>query len=104
MPFPVENISPMRSATLNVVGRLHQLCEACFPFSVIPWISVLLSLRSPIGQSKIEKLAVDDFDIGQCRGQSYDNGSNIAGIHVLVQARIAERNELPSLYRAWLTP
>ncbi|OWR44216.1 zinc finger MYM-type protein 1 [Danaus plexippus plexippus] len=32
--------------------------------------------------------------IGQCRGQSYDNGANMAGIHKGVQARIAERNEL----------
>lgn len=39
-------------------------------------------------------MAVDHLDIGLCRGQSYDNGSNMASIHKGVQARIAERNEL----------
>ncbi|GBP18047.1 hypothetical protein EVAR_16993_1 [Eumeta japonica] len=47
-----------------------------------------------ICQQILEKLAVDDLNIGQCRGQSYDNGSNMASIHKGVQARIAERNEL----------
>ncbi|GBP70985.1 hypothetical protein EVAR_54419_1 [Eumeta japonica] len=47
-----------------------------------------------ICQQILEKIAVDDLDIGQCRGQSYDNGSNMASIHKGVQARIAERNEL----------
>nr|CAI5843044.1 unnamed protein product [Callosobruchus analis] len=47
-----------------------------------------------ICQQILEKLAVDDIDIGQCRGQSYDNGSNMASIHKEVQAWIAEKNEL----------
>ncbi|CAG9575521.1 unnamed protein product [Danaus chrysippus] len=47
-----------------------------------------------ICQQILEKLSVDDLDIGQFRSQSYDNGSNIASIHKGVQARIAEKNEL----------
>lgn len=42
----------------------------------------------------LEKLRSDGLDLQQCRGQSYDNGSNMAGIHKGVESRIVQQNEL----------
>ncbi|KAK9876414.1 hypothetical protein WA026_012728 [Henosepilachna vigintioctopunctata] len=49
--------------------------------SFINSIEVAGKTGEDIAHQISEKLAVDDLDIGQCRGQSYDNGSNMASIH-----------------------
>ncbi|XP_046753089.1 uncharacterized protein LOC124416209 [Diprion similis] len=41
-----------------------------------------------------QKLIDDDLDIGNCRGQAYDNGANMAGKYQGVQAHIQKSNEL----------
>ncbi|XP_035712977.1 zinc finger MYM-type protein 1 [Folsomia candida] len=40
----------------------------------------------------VDTLKNDDLDIGMCRGQGYDNGSNMAGMYKGVQARVKEIN------------
>ncbi|XP_044766148.1 uncharacterized protein LOC123322270 [Coccinella septempunctata] len=47
-----------------------------------------------ISQRILDKLQADDLDVEKCRGQSYDNGSNMAGIYKGVQSRILRMNEL----------
>lgn len=42
----------------------------------------------------LNKLHADGLDINNCRGQSYDNGSNMAGVYKGVQSRIQEKNKL----------
>lgn len=42
----------------------------------------------------LQKVESDGLDIKNCRGQSYDNGANMAGKYKGVQARILESNEL----------
>ncbi|GBP94098.1 Zinc finger MYM-type protein 1 [Eumeta japonica] len=80
------------SQVIRYVKRTGDACE--IKESFIDFIEVAGKTGEDICQQILEKLAVDDLDIGQCRGQSYDNGSNMASIHKGVQARIAERNEL----------
>lgn len=80
------------SQVIRYVERTGDVCE--IKESFIDFIEVAGKTGEDICQQILEKLAVDNLDIGQCRGQSYDNGSNMAGIHKGVQARIAERNEL----------
>lgn len=41
--------------------------------------------------SLLEKL---ELDVDNCRGQSYDNASNMSGIHSGLQARIERKNDL----------
>ncbi|XP_018574116.1 uncharacterized protein LOC108913121 [Anoplophora glabripennis] len=80
------------SQVIRYVKRTGDVCE--IKESFIDFIEVAGKTGEDICQQILEKLAVDDLDIGQYRGQYYDNGSNMAGIHKGVQARIAERNEL----------
>lgn len=42
----------------------------------------------------LQKLESDGLNINNCRGQSYDNGANMAGIYKGVQSRILNKNEL----------
>lgn len=80
------------SQVIRYVKRTGDVCE--IKESFIDFIEVAGKTGEDICQQILEKLAIDDLDIGQCRGQSYDNGSNMAGIYKGVQARIAERNAL----------
>ncbi|CAH0551080.1 unnamed protein product [Brassicogethes aeneus] len=80
------------SQVIRYVKRTGDVCE--IKESFIDFIEIAGKTGEDICQQILEKLGVDDLDIGQCRGQSYDNGSNMAGIHKGVEARIAERNEL----------
>ncbi|XP_050510667.1 uncharacterized protein LOC126887266 isoform X1 [Diabrotica virgifera virgifera] len=47
-----------------------------------------------ISQEILEKLKTDDLDIQNCRGQGFDNGSNMAGKYEGVQAHISQLNDL----------
>nr|CAI5851170.1 unnamed protein product [Callosobruchus analis] len=80
------------SQVIRYVKRNGDVCE--IKESFIDFIEVVGKTGQDICQQILEKLAVDDLDIGQCHGQSDDNGSNMASIHKGVQARIAEKNEL----------
>nr|XP_022921133.1 uncharacterized protein LOC111429458 [Onthophagus taurus] len=80
------------SQVIRYEKRTGDVCE--IKESFIDFIEIAGKTGEDICQQILEKLSVDDLDIGQCRGQSYHNGSNMAGIHKGVQARIAERNEL----------
>nr|CAH7732522.1 unnamed protein product [Callosobruchus chinensis] len=87
----VSHTEQMRQV-IRYVKKTDDVCE--IKESLIDFIEVAGKTGEVICQQILEKLTVDDLDIGQCRGQSYDNGSNMAGIYKGVQARIAERNEL----------
>lgn len=47
----------------------------------------------------LTKIAKDGLDIKNARGQSYDNGVNMSGIHKGVQARIIKENEFARFIR-----
>jgi len=47
-----------------------------------------------ISEAILEKLEKDGLKLEDCRGQGYDNGSNMAGAYKGVQARIMEKNPL----------
>ena len=47
-----------------------------------------------ISEEILKKLENDGLDIKNCRGQSYDNGANMAGIYKGVQTRILTENKL----------
>nr|CAI5823593.1 unnamed protein product [Callosobruchus analis] len=87
----VSHIEQM-SQVIRHVKRSGDVCE--IKESFIDFIEVAGKTGEDICQQILEKLAVDDLDIGQCRGQCYDNGFNMANIHKGVQARIAEKNGL----------
>ncbi|VEN56975.1 unnamed protein product [Callosobruchus maculatus] len=80
------------SQVIRYVKKTGNVCE--IKESFIDFIEVAGKTGEIICQQILEKLTVDALDIDQCRGQSYDNGSNMAGIYKGAQARIAERNEL----------
>ncbi|XP_025200421.1 zinc finger MYM-type protein 1-like [Melanaphis sacchari] len=42
----------------------------------------------------LHQISQDGLDINNCRGQAYDNGSNMAGKYNGVQAKILEKNNL----------
>ena len=42
----------------------------------------------------LHQISLDGLDIQNCRGQAYDNGSNMAGKYNGVQAKILEKNQL----------
>ncbi|XP_071051067.1 zinc finger MYM-type protein 1-like [Onthophagus taurus] len=61
--------------------------------SFIDFVQVDGKTREYITQQIKKKLELDGLDIQKCRGQAYDNGSNMAGIYKGVQARVMEVNE-----------
>jgi len=46
-----------------------------------------------ISEAILQKLKTDGIDISDCRGQGYDNGSNMSGIYNGVQAHIKRTNK-----------
>lgn len=56
-------------------------------------IYIIIILRS-LSEEILEKLETDELDIQSCRGQDFDNGSNMAGKYEGVQAHIYKKNDL----------
>ncbi|XP_063810584.1 zinc finger MYM-type protein 1-like [Pseudophryne corroboree] len=56
----------------------------------------VVSDKTGLGLSEeiLKKVQNDGLDMKFCRGQSYDNGANMAGVYKGVQARILQENEL----------
>ena len=80
------------SQVIRYVKKCGDVCE--IKESFIDFIEVAGKTGEYTSQRIVEKIKLDGVDIGQCRGQSYDNGSNMAGTYKGVQARIKEMNEL----------
>lgn len=80
------------SQVIRYIKKTGDVCE--IKESFIDFIEVAGKTGEYICQQIIEKLTVDGLDIKQCRGQSYDNGANMAGTYNGVQARIAAINDL----------
>lgn len=62
--------------------------------SFLDFFTVSNKTGEGLTQEILEKVEKDGLDINNCRGQSYDNGANMAGKYKGVQARILEKNEL----------
>ena len=45
-------------------------------------------------QALLPELEVQEIDISDCRGQSYDNASNMSGVYSGLQARIKAKENL----------
>lgn len=56
------------------------------------YFSVLDTTGKGLLESFLEKIDTCSLDIRDCRGQSYENGSNMKGKNVGVQARMMELN------------
>ncbi|GBN26203.1 hypothetical protein AVEN_62931-1 [Araneus ventricosus] len=66
----------------RIYRKVHRL------FSVSDKTGVVLS------EEILKKIEQEGLDFKNCRGQSYDNGANMAGKYQGVQARISESNPL----------
>ncbi|XP_064423027.1 zinc finger MYM-type protein 1-like [Latimeria chalumnae] len=62
--------------------------------SFIDFINTSEKMGSGLAAEIENKLCNDGLDIADCRGQGYDNGTNMAGKYRGVQARLAQVNEL----------
>lgn len=80
------------SQVIRYVKQCGDVCE--IKESFIDFLEVGGKTGEYISQRIMEKLTLDGLDIGHCRGQSYDNGSNMASTYKGVQARITEVNRL----------
>lgn len=61
--------------------------------SFIDFIETQEKTGSGLANEIIHKLDQDGLSLADCRGQSYDNGANMAGLYKGVQAQILQRNE-----------
>lgn len=69
--------------------------------SFIGFMNVTGKTGEYLTEAIINKLEKDGIKIKNCRGQSYDNGSNMAGVYKGVQDRILEEtNNLRSTFCA----
>ncbi|XP_031333954.1 zinc finger MYM-type protein 1-like [Photinus pyralis] len=66
-----------------------QVCE-----SFLDFFTVSEKTGEGLFESIAEKLKKDGLDLMDCRGQSYDNGANMAGKYKGVQSRIVQENKL----------
>lgn len=62
--------------------------------SFIDFVTVSEKTGLGISQDILDKIKSDGLDIKNCRGQCYDNGSNMAGKYKGVQSRILSENNL----------
>ncbi|KAL4126085.1 hypothetical protein QTP88_010314 [Uroleucon formosanum] len=62
--------------------------------SFLGFIQVFEKTGESITEDILRSLSKDGIDLANCRGQSYDNGANMAGKWKGVQARISAINEL----------
>lgn len=62
--------------------------------------------ESGLSSEILHQLSINDLDIQNCRGQGYDNGSNMdmAGKYNGVQAKILEKSVSERLYLVQLIP
>ncbi|XP_033216978.1 zinc finger MYM-type protein 1-like [Belonocnema kinseyi] len=78
--------------------QLPIICRYCLHGQVYERFLQFLPISSHTGESlckvTLEVLEANDISISNCRGQSYDNASNMSGKYVGVQARIQELNLL----------
>ncbi|GBN68159.1 Zinc finger MYM-type protein 1 [Araneus ventricosus] len=74
---------------VRVVGNVPEITERLIDFFIV---------RDKTGvafsEEILKKIEQEGLDIKNCRGQSYDNGPNMAGIYQEIQARISKRNPL----------
>lgn len=66
-----------------------EICE-----SFLDFFTVSEKTGEGLFESIAEKLKQDGLDLKYCRGQSYDNGANMAGKYKGVQSRIVQENKL----------
>lgn len=62
--------------------------------SFIDFLTVSEKTGLGLSQEISEKIKKDGLDLKNCRGQCYDNGSNMAGKYKGVQSRILAENNL----------
>lgn len=62
--------------------------------SFVDFFKVIDKTGEGLCQEILQKIEQDGLNIRNCRGQSYDNGANMAGKYKGVQSRILEKNEL----------
>ena len=69
--------------------------EGCAPKErFLTFISNCVHTGAEIANTLIKFLNTHEIDIGDCRGQSYDNAANMSGKYKEMQALILEKNHL----------
>lgn len=80
------------SEVIRYVKKSSNVCE--IKESFIDFIEIGGKTIEYIVQQIVEKLTLSGLDIGQCRGLSYDNSSNMSPTYKGVHAKIKEMSEL----------
>jgi hypothetical protein len=79
---------------LAVVLRYVSLPNACANERLIQLLPNVCHKSGSLEEATLSLLEKLELDVDNCRGQSYDNASNMSGIYSGLQARIKSKNDL----------
>ena len=91
------SISLDSTPDISKVDQLTLIIRYVLPTGPVERFLIFLGMESHTGaelcQSLLDFLKKHDIDIKDCRGQSYDNASNMSGKYIGLQAKVKELNE-----------